>query len=36
MDGSATLNDPDLALAGLLAELDRRGYDFIPPIAASM
>ncbi|MGA0605370.1 methyltransferase [Phenylobacterium sp. VNQ135] len=35
MDGSAKLNDPDLALTGLLGELDRRGYDFTPPTPAT-
>lgn len=35
MDGSAKLLDPDLALLGLLAELDRRGYDFTPPTPAT-
>lgn len=39
MDGSAKLNDPDAAqfeaLSGLLGELDRRGYDFVPPTPAT-
>jgi methylase of polypeptide subunit release factors len=35
MDGSAKLLDPDLALLGLLSELDRRGYDFTPPTPAT-
>jgi methylase of polypeptide subunit release factors len=35
MDGSAKLPEPDLALLGLLGELDRRGYDFTPPTPAT-
>lgn len=35
MDGSANRLDPDLALLGLLNELDRRGYAFTPPTPAT-
>jgi len=35
MDGSAKLLDPDLALLGLLTELDRQGYGFRPPTPAT-
>lgn len=35
MDGSAKLSDPDVALTTLLAELERRGYDFTPPTPAT-